>query len=126
MILSLLQTCSESQITKSPDINRAVQARPLNLHNYRHENIYTRVYQTANLSSLGRKRDESHCPALDGLTGNCKSNHASCTITMYLSASVNTEAALFVSAMPNFDCKKQVKDGSFIIINDEWHSHHSV
>lgn len=61
---SLLQPSYKSRTTRSNDICRVVQVRPLNPDQYLHEKIYVIKDQIVDRNNYLRDIDKAHCRAL--------------------------------------------------------------
>lgn len=72
-----------SYLSMSGDIKKAVQVHPLNLYNYRHEEIWATVYQIVDPNKPQRDIDGAHCQALAVFVRNYNYGYASGMIAVH-------------------------------------------
>lgn len=88
---------------------KAVRDHPLNLDNYRHQEIYARVYEIVNLSHPLRNIDEPHCPTMAYLFRKYKYNYARGMVMACFYLANNPEGTTYKCTVPFILAKKFLK-----------------
>lgn len=91
----LVQQSSDSHLSMSDDIRKAVEVHGMNLGHYSYKDIHASMDQLVAPINRVCEIDEAHCYALVDSSGCYKCDYVRLKITVYFSTAVNQDGAKY-------------------------------